>query len=206
MSFFTFPGYMKNPGANMYQAPPIPGQFGNMAAYFPVLQRAADRYRSRADKRRKRSIGILKRSIEEETRRLKGAAITRAMGSGLATSSAVGTAAGQAGRYRTAAMGQVADRIAAPPQYEQDPFYNAMLQQWLMANQGLISKGVRQKQDNSGAWAGMAGQLGGALIGGLFSGGAGAAAGGTIGGQLFGAGGGAGSSFGAIPGSFPWGY
>jgi hypothetical protein len=204
-TFFSFP--RARPAQGQFAAPPIPGQFGNMAAYFPVLQRAADRYRRRADRRRKQGIRLTKASVEEEARRLKHDAISRAVGSGLATSSAVGTAAGQAGRFRTAAMGQVGQMIAAPPQYEQDPFYNAMLQQWLMANQGLISKGTRasQKSDNS-ALFGMLGQLGGAALGGLFGGPVGATAGGTLGGQLFGAGGYAGSSFGAIPGSFPWGY
>ena len=208
MSMFSFPGYMQNPAANQFQAPPIPGQYGNMAAYFPILQRAADKYRKRAEKRRGRSIKMLRKSIRQDARRLKGTAISRAVRSGLATSSAVGTAAGQAARFKTGAMGEVAKLIAAPPQYEQDPFYQAILQQWLMANQGLIGKGTRAGDPGQGIPWGAIGTMGGALIGGMFGGPPGAAAGGAAGGGALGMFGGSnpGSSAGAIPGSMPWPY
>jgi hypothetical protein len=66
-------------------------------------------------------------------------------------------------------MADVAALIARPPQYEQDPFYAAVLQQWLMANQGLTQKGVTRVpgSDNS-ALFGMLGELGGAAIGSFF--------------------------------------
>jgi hypothetical protein len=64
-------------------------------------------------------------------------------------------------------MADVAALIAQPPQYEQDPFYSAVLQQWLMANQGLTQKGIQRKPSSSAAWAGILGQLGGSVLGAL---------------------------------------
>ena len=138
--------------------PPLPGYYGNMQFYWDQLQDLAGQYRKRAEKRQKQAV----KYVKGEARAKKGEMLARLVGSGLSTSTATNAAIAAADRYKSQAVASI---MSQPPQYEQDPFYNATLQQWLMANQALMQKGTRPKTDNTGAWAGLGGQLGGALIG-----------------------------------------